>query len=419
MKESPRRWARSLALTSSLALCLAAVGCRKAADKAAAPTAPVVYFSLPTSREVTDYEDFSGRTEAIKTVEVRARVTGYLERFKFEEGLDVKENDVLFEIDSRPYKATLDQAVAEVAQAQAHLAKADADFQRARGTYVREAISKSEYDIASAAFSESRAAIGIAEAKRDTARLNYEWTKVTAPISGQVSRRMVDPGNLVQADVTPLTTIVAIDKMYINFDIDERSVLRLRRLISEGTLKAREQKKLLVKAALADEDRQNFPHTGFVDFSDNRVDPGTGTLRLRGLFENPPLQTAVQGRFVRRMMAPGLFARVRLPIGDPHEALLVPEGAIGNDQGQKYVFVIDNNNVVNRKYIEVNALHDGLREVKKGYLNAHRQDHRQRPPEGSRGSQGRAEALRLAQEVGRRHDQSGRAPPSETPGARP
>jgi RND family efflux transporter MFP subunit len=368
MNDFAQRWGRPAALAATLALSVAAGGCRQSAAKTAPTPDPVVYFSSPTSREVTDYEDFSGRTEAIKTVEVRARVTGYLERFKFEEGLDVKENDVLFEIDARPYKAILDQAVAEVAQAQAHLAKADADFQRARGTYVREAISKSEYDIAQAAFNESRASIGIAEAKRDTAKLNYEWTKVTAPIAGQVSRRMVDPGNLVQADVTPLTTIVAIDKMYINFDVDERTLLRLRRLVTEGKIQARDQRQLLVKAALADEDRQNFPHAGYVDFSDNRVDPGTGTLRLRGMFENPPLKTAAPGKFVRRMMSPGLFARIRLPIGEPHQALLVPEGAIGNDQGQKYLFLINAENVAYRQNIEVNALHEGLREVKAGIL---------------------------------------------------
>ena len=236
------RWGRPLAAAASLALFLAVAGCQKPVTKPPDPPPPVVYYSLPVSRPVTDYEDFTGRTEAVKTVEVRARVTGYLERFKFEEGFDVKENDVLFEIDARPYKAILDQAVAEVAQSQAHLTKAEADFQRARGTYTKEAISRSEYDIAASAYAESRANIGIAEAKRDTAKLNYEWTKVTAPISGQVSRRMVDPGNLVQADVTPLTTIVATEKMYINFDVDERTLLRLRHLISEGTIQTRDQK---------------------------------------------------------------------------------------------------------------------------------------------------------------------------------
>ena len=345
---------------------LMASGCSKPAASPKPPPPPEVLFALPTMQEVTDYEDFTGRAEAVKTVEVRARVTGYLERFLFEEGREVKENDVLFEIDARPYKATLDQAVAEVAQAQAMLSKADADFQRAHSTFTRQAISRSEYDIATAALAEARASVGIAEAKRDMAKLNYEWTKVTAPITGQVSRRMVDPGNLVQADVTPLTTIVAVDKMYINFDIDERTLLKIRRLIRDGKVQTRDQKQLNVYAALVDEDINNFPHRGVVDFSDNRVDPGSATLRLRGVFENQAINDGASSRFLRRIMSPGLFVRVRLPIGDPHQAVLVPEESLGSDQGKKYVFLLNAKDEVVRSEVEVDKLHGRLREIKSG-----------------------------------------------------
>jgi RND family efflux transporter MFP subunit len=286
----------------------------------------------------------------------------------------VTEGSVLFTIDDRPYKAYLDQAVAEVAQSQAQLARAEADFVRARNTFNRDAISRSEYDLASAAFAEAKAAVGIAEAKRDQAKLNWTWTKVTAPISGQISRRMVDPGNLVQADVTPLTTIVATQQVYVNFDIDERTLLRLRRLVSEGKIPTRDEHRLKVHAALADE--TDFPHEGYVDFSDNRVDPGTGTLRLRGVFENPALSTVAANRFVRRMMSPGLFARVRLPVGMPHRAVMVPEKALGSDQGQKYVYVIASDKVdpkrdevtglAVRHDVVLGSLHGNLRVIESG-----------------------------------------------------
>ena len=366
MSNTLRRWGRPLATVASVVLCVAAGGCRRPTTELVKPKEQVVYFSKPIRRNVTDYEDTTGRTEAVKTVEVRARVTGYLERFNFVEGYDVKENDILFEIDARPYKATLDMAVAEVAQAQARLTKADADYQRAKGTYSKEVLSRSDYDIAAAAFAEARATIVVAEAKRDTAKLNYEWTKVTAPISGQVSRRMVDPGNLVQADVTPLTTIVSTEKMYVNFYVDERTVQDLLHMVAEGQIQTREQRKLPVKVALVDEDKLDYPHTGYVDFSDNHIDPGTGTLRLRALFENPPLRAPMPGMYTRRIMTPGLFARVRLPIGVEHPAVLIPESAIGNDQGQKYVFLISPQNIAYRHNVEVKQLHEGLREIKSG-----------------------------------------------------
>ena len=353
------RWALGLVIAAS-------AGCSGAKPAPPPPKPPEVLVAAPTVREVTDYEDFTGRIEAVKTVEVRARVTGYLEKFLFDEGRDVKEGDVLFAIDARPYKAALDQAQAEVAQAEAQMARADADFQRARTTYSRDAISRSEYDLATASFAEAKAAVGIAEAKRDTAALNHEWTRVTAPISGQVSRRMVDPGNLVQADSTPLTSIVATDQVYVLFDIDERTLLKLRRLISGGKIPTRDQRKLIVGAALVDEDRMDFPHQGAVDFTDNRVDPGTGTLRVRAVFDNPAITEPGAAGQVRRIMSPGLFVRVRLPVGSPHEALLVPEKAIGSDQGQKYVFVVNEDEEVVRSDIEVGSIHDGLREVLRG-----------------------------------------------------
>lgn len=355
----------ALWVSKVLGLCvlLFVTGCTQPKTERSAPKPPEVLVSQPTVQEVTDYEDFTGRVEAIKSVEVRARVSGYLEAFRFQEGRDVKEGDVLFEIDDRPYKAALEQAVAEVALKEAQFQKANADFQRARGTFDRDAISRSEYDIAVAALASTKADISVANAKQTQAELDFAWTKVTAPISGQISRRMVDPGNLVQADVTPLTTIVATDQVYIHFDIDERTLLRLRRLIRDGRLRTRDQRKLLIRAELADE--TGFPHEGEVDFSDNRVDPATGTLRLRGVFKNPEL-TSSAGGYVRRMMSPGLFARVRLPIGDPHRGTLIPEQALASDQGQKYVYVVNREGDAIRRDIQVGTQHGAMREVQSG-----------------------------------------------------
>ncbi len=220
--------------------------------------------------------------------------------------------------------------------------------------------------MASAAFAEARASVAVADAKREQAAINFEWTKVSAPITGTASRRMVDPGNLVQADTSILTTIVSTEKMYINFDIDERTLLRLRRLVSDGKLATRDKQTLVVSAALVDEEKGTFPHRGVIDFTDNTVDPGTGTLRLRGVFENPVIGGDPASRSVRRIMSPGLFARVRMPIGPPHNAILIPEKAIGSDQGQKYVFLVNAENEVVRSEIVVGSLHGSNREILKG-----------------------------------------------------
>ena len=207
---------------------------------------------------------------------------------------------------------------------------------------------------------EAEAMVGIAKANRDLAKLNLEYTKVRAPIGGLLSRRRVDPGNMVQADTTPLTTIVSPDPMYLYFDIDERTVMMLRGLVREGKLPSREQGAVVpILAALADE--EGFPHKGVINFSDNQVNPRTGTLRVRGVIENP----VVKGKNFRKL-SPGLFARVRLPLGVPHRALLVTERAIDTDQGQKILYVVDDKNEVDSRPVRLGAIHDGLRAIEDG-----------------------------------------------------
>ena len=343
-----------------LALSLGLAGCGRAPSAApkAAPT--VVSVSHPVEREITNYADFTGRLEAVFSVEIRARVTGYLGQVFFKDGDEVKEGALLFEIDPRLYKADLDRIESTLAQQEAHSKRLEADYQRAAALYARASVSREEFDRYTGDRAESIAAVGVARASRDFAKLNFEFTKVRAPISGLLSRRMVDPGNMVQADVTALTTIVSLDPMYLYFDIDERTVLKVRGLVREGKLPSRDQGAVVpILAALADE--EGFPHKGVINFSDNKVNPKTGTLRVRGVIENP----VVKGKSFRQL-SPGLFARVRLPLGEPHRTLLVTERAIDTDQGQKIVYLVNDKNEVASRPVRLGAIYDGLRAIEDG-----------------------------------------------------
>ena len=318
---------------------------------------PEVLVSRPTNREISDYEDFTGRTDAKFSVEVRARVTGYLDKVMFEDGAEVEAGAPLFEIDPRPYLAAYERAKANFDQAEARQLRAEADFRRINTLYGRGTASREEFDAIKDTFVEARAAVGVAQADSDLAELNLSFTKVSAPIAGRLSRGMVDAGNLVQADMTPLTSIVSLDPIYVYFDIDERTVLRIRRLIREGKIKSRTEAEVPVNVALADED--DFPHAGTINFSDNRVDPNTGTLRVRGVIPNP----------VPRILSPGMFVRVRLRIGTPHEAILIAERAIGTDQGQRFLFVVGDDGIVEERRVKVGTLNeDGLRVIEEGLM---------------------------------------------------
>jgi RND family efflux transporter MFP subunit len=292
-------------------------------------------------------------TMAVQTIEVRARVSGYLSKVYFKEGAEVKKDDLLFEIDQRPYKAELAQAEANVVQAEAHAARLAQDLRRANQLIARNAISQEEYDKIVGDKREAEGAVGSAKASRDRSKLNLEFTQVRAPISGRISRRMIDPWNMVKADETALTTVVSLDPIYGWFDVDEGTILWMRGLIREGKMKALGDAAIPVFLGLANE--EGFPHRGTVDFADNQLDANTGTLRLRGIFPNKD-----------RVLEPGLFARIRLPIGSPHQAVLVAEQALGRDQGQKYLFVVNSKNQVEYRRVKVGRLYDGLREVISG-----------------------------------------------------
>jgi RND family efflux transporter MFP subunit len=317
--------------------------------------APEVFVSVPISKEVTECEDFTGQTQAIQMVEVRSRVTGYLSKMFFEkrEGTEVHEGEPLFEIDPRPYEAELAQAEANLAQSQAHARRLAADLKRAEQIVARGAMSREDYEKVGGDKQEADAAVLSATASRDRAKLNLSYTKINAPISGRISRRMVDPWNVVKAEETPLTTIVSVDPVYGYFDVDEPNVLRLRRLVREGKMQDLQEAKMPVLLGLGDE--EDFPHKGTLDFVDNQVDSNTGTLRMRGIFPNKS-----------RLLSPGLFVRIRLPIGGPHQALLVSEQALVRDQNQKNVFVVNAANKVEYRRVKVGRLYEGFREVLEG-----------------------------------------------------
>jgi RND family efflux transporter MFP subunit len=320
---------------------------------------PVAKVSKPVVRDdIRDYEDFSGRMEAYKTVELKARVTGYLIARHFEDGQEVEKGKLLFEIDPEPLKATLAQTEATLRQAIAHLNRLEADFQRAEGLLRKRSISKEDYDKIAGDRDEAEAAVGVARANRQLAQINLKYGQIRAPFSGQISRRMIDEGNLVKADETPLTTIVYRDKLYAYFDVDERTFIRLSKLVKEGKIKRAKDNKAVVDLGLADEKPNAYSLKGKIDFEDNRLDIGTGTYRMRAVVENPD-----------HLLSPGLYVRVRLPIGLDHEAVLIAEQAIGTDQGKKFVYVLTKNKgtyFVKYRSIEIGKWHDGLREITMG-----------------------------------------------------
>jgi RND family efflux transporter MFP subunit len=340
-----------------LGLCLGLAGCVRAPSAApeAAPTPVTV--SRPVQRDVIDSADFTGRTAAVDSVEVRARVWGYLDKVNFKEGALVKKDDVLFEIDPRIYRADLERAEGTVAQYEARVHRLERDYHRAKNLLARGAVGQEEYDRYEADYREAVANLHVAKANRDLAVLNLGYARVTAPVSGRVSRYVVTVGNLIQSGDqgggTLLTTIVSVDPMYVYFDMDERTVLRVRLLIREG--KASSTREVAWPVALGLANDEGFPHRGTINFEDNQVNPKTGTLRVRGVFPNKD-----------ELLSPGLFARVRVPIGRAHRALLVTDRAIDTDQGQKVLYVVSEKNEVVSRAVRLGALHDGLREITEG-----------------------------------------------------
>jgi multidrug efflux system membrane fusion protein len=343
---------------------LLASGCHSPPPQVASAEPPVLPVSKPVQREITNNVDFTGRTDAVEAVDIRPRVTGYLVRMPFREGSEVKKGDLLYEIDPHPYQAQLDQAVGQVNLYKAQLKLAQINYSRDQAitNKVAGGVSQQQLDQDVAVIEEAAARVKAYEAFTEVYKINLDFTKVTSPIDGQISRYYLTVGNLVNQDQTLLTTIVSLDPMYVYFDMDEPTLLRIRKARNASATKTARPGKFPVLMGLQGEDA--FPHEGTINFINNQVNPATGSITLRGVFPNPKPADGT------RLLSPGMFVRVRLPIGQPHHALLIIDRAIGSDQGQKFVYVVDAEHKVEYRRIQTGALQeDGLREITEG-LNA-------------------------------------------------
>jgi len=322
-----------------------------------APPLPQVTVAAAIGREVTDWDEFTGHLESVDMVEVRPRVSGFVERVAFTEGAEVHKGDVLFVIDPRPYEAEVERAEANLAETQTRLELARTEVTRAQRLVAAQAISRQEFDERTSASAEGDASVQAARAALRTARLNLEWTTVRAPISGRVGRAQVTPGNLVQAGVSnapPLTTVVSLDPIYVSFDGDEQTYLKDLGLAPSATARGSAHPvQRTVYMGLANE--EGYPHKGHIDFVDNRLDPVAGTIRARAVFANPD-----------HRLTPGLFARIKLVGSHTYAATLIRDDAVGTDQDRKFVFVLKPDNTVDYRAITLGPLSNGLRVVKQG-----------------------------------------------------
>jgi RND family efflux transporter MFP subunit len=327
-------------------------GCQKSAPPPPA-TVPAVTVAKVIPKEVVEWDEYTGRTDAIESVDIRPRVSGYLEMIGFRAGDIVEKGDLLFEIDPRPYQAALDQAKGLLEQAHAQKKLNDANFTRAQELIARNVTAKSDYDNAVAQKNVSDAQVSTAQAAVEAAQLNLDFTKVTAPIMGRISRELVTVGNLVQADSTVLTNIVSVDPVYAYFNVDANSVEKYTQQIRQGELQDARKTKVPIYMKL--ESERGFPHEGYIDFINNQFTASTGTLQIRGVFGNPD-----------GFIEPGQFVLVRVAGTPKHQAVLVSDRAIGSDQGQKFVFVVDDQGTVRSQRIDTGPIVDGLRIVRSG-----------------------------------------------------
>ena len=335
------------------ALALWLVGCSRQQPAAHGFPPAEVTVSKPVQKEVENWNEFTGRTAAVNLVNITARVSGYIVNIPFKEGDIVHKGDLLFQIDPRPYQDVYDQAVGQLKQAKANQQLQDATFERQDRLRQTGVIAKEDYDTAVSNKSQAAAQVVSAQAAVNSAQLNLEFTHVTSPIDGRASRQLVNIGNLVQADATQLTTVVSIDPIYAYFSMDELAALTYQRLVQTGKLASTQDGHAPVYLQLQDE--TGFPHAGAVDFSDNTFDASTGTRLVRGSFPNPD-----------GFLTPGSFVRVRLAASPKYDALLVADRAIGSDQDQSFVFVVDSKNIARLRHITTGQLADGLRVVKSG-----------------------------------------------------
>ena len=355
-----RRTVAALMLGPCLVAAAAAgAGCGGGAKVAAVP-APEVSVSQPLEEPIQEALEFTGRTSAVESVEVRARVTGYITKVAFTDGALVNTGDLLFEIDPREYQAAVLRAEGQVARLRAQLARAESEVARNKALRPSGAASMRELERAVAEKGSAEGELKATLGQLELAQLDLEFTRVTAPVAGRAGRAEITQGNLVVVGASGgplLTTVVSLDPMYVYFDADERSLLRLRkgRIASQGEAEPESVRAAEARVSVALADESDFSHQGMIDFIDNQVDPSTGTIGVRAVLSNPA-----------RLLTPGLFVRVRVPVSEPRAGVLVTDRAIGTDQDRKYVFVVNEQNVVEYRPVKLGGIHNGLRAVAEG-----------------------------------------------------
>ena len=392
------RFYLTLLIVSSIAALMTLPGCTRVESAPAPPPKPQVTTAAPLTMSLVEWDEYTGRLEAINSVEVRARVSGYLESTHFEEGQAVRKGDLLAIIDPRPFQAALNSAQAELQEAKARFKQAEAarqqaqaqvgelraqqdlanqQMERASRLRDRQAISQDELDVAKSELTQATAAteaaqanvdsaeaaiataaaqIETAKANLETAALDLQYTQVRAPISGRISRRHVTEGNLISggsSESTLLTTIVSLSPIHVYFDANEQEFLKYMRLAQKGERASSRDVKNPVLVALIDE--EGYPHKGHMDFVDNRLDPNTGTMRGRAILANED-----------GLLTPGLFVKVRLPGSGKHDAVLVPDKSINSDQSEKFVYVVDAENKIQRQTVKLGPISHGMRIIREG-----------------------------------------------------
>jgi RND family efflux transporter MFP subunit len=348
-------------LVAAIALLALGAGCDQGSStqaqsqqKSAPPTVAV---SQPVQRDIVEWDEYTGRFDAVATVELRARVSGHLTEVRFKDGQLVKQGDLLFVIDPRPFERALEQARAELFAATTKVENANLDIVRGKPLVERKIISDKTFDDRMSIVRDAQAAVGVAEAKVKSAELDLSFTRMDSPITGRISRTLVTAGNWVSAggtaNATLLTTIVSKDPIYIYFDVSENNHIKYKRLAERGVGSGAADLGAVVEIGLPDE--RGFPHKARLDFLDNRLDQGTATLRARAVIANPV-----------EFFSPGLFARVRVTGTAPYAAVLLPDEAIGTDQTNKYVYVVGEDGTVVRRNVKLGPLYEGMRVVREG-----------------------------------------------------
>jgi multidrug efflux system membrane fusion protein len=327
-------------------------GCKPSTQAPILPPPPVTV-ATPIRKEVVEWDEYTGRTEAVESVEIRPRVSGYIDRISFKDGQLVKPGDVLFVIDPRPYQHVLDQANANLQSADAQRKLQEANLARAERLFQTNVTAKEQYDTSVAERNQAEAQFAQARASVNSAQLNIDFTQVKSPIEGRISRQLVTKGNLVQADSTVLTTVMSVDPIYAYFNVDERTVLKYLNQIKRGEFQ--DPRASAVPVYLQLESETGFPHEGVFDFVENTYNASTGTLQTRGRFRNDD-----------GSLYPGAFVHIRVAGTPKHDAILITDRAVGTDQGQKFVLLVDANSVAQVRPVELGPIVDELRVVRRG-----------------------------------------------------